>query len=318
MWNPVEGTSGDGYDGGVCGTEGGFVGFVTGRVQWFEHFLWKRYLHEDEDTSNIWETLNPDAVVVDWKGKVSAGNTPPPTPPPSEPEVPGESEDPEEPPEGSGETEGSEEEPSTPDEPDEPEPTPEEPEPEPDAVQDMIDFFKGDGIWGNAQKDILYAMDDIEDSQNVPGAIYRFFDAYYSKAFLTTQELAQAVSNSFAPAYGRIYEKLGGQLVYGSADDINAALGYGGWDANNIHIQEAKNLAAAYKATVDQSIAPYLEDTTYNTYLELLTTELVNPKEGHNYRQDERIVNMDHNDPKVALAFAHVAIEMLNYMLAEL
>jgi hypothetical protein len=226
--------------------------------------------------------------------------------------VPGESEDPEEPPEGSEATEGSEEEPdTTPDEPD-------EPEPERDVVQGVMDFFKsGNGIWGGTQKDILYAMDGQDGSANIPGAIYALFDTYYRQASFTAQDLARIVSNSFEPAYKRVYE-IFGELIHNNASDINAALGYGGWDANSIHIQEAKNLVAAYKDTVDQSIAPYLEDPTYNTYLELLTTELVNPKEGHNYFQDERIVGMDYGDPKVTLAFAHVAIEMINYMLAEL
>lgn len=314
-WNPVEGTDGSGCDGGVCGTEGGFVGFVTGRVQWYEHYLWKRYLNENEDTSNIWESLNPDAVVVDWQGPVSGGGTSSTPSAPSEPEGPDEgSEEPSDPDEPGGSDEGPEE-PENPDEPTEPE------DPKPEGlitVEDMMDFFKtGEGAWGSAQLDILYAMSNQNGSSNIPGAIYKLFNDYYGQTEITLKTCAQLVNGSFVPAYERIYEKFG-ELVHGNTSDINAALGYGGYGDSVIDIQKAKSLAAAYKATVDQSIAPYLEDSTYNTYLELLTTELVNPKENHNYYSDERIVGMDYSDPAVTLAFAHVAIDMINYMLAEL
>jgi prepilin-type N-terminal cleavage/methylation domain-containing protein len=320
-WHPVSGTTGDGSDSGVWGSEGGLVGFVNGQVKWFPRFLWRRYYAPDEETHNIRETVNDGTVIVTWQDGSSAGDTPPSPPPtPPEPEEPGENEnseeEPVEPDEGGDTTPDESEEPTEPDLEPEPEPEPEKPG-GPVTVEDMMDFFKdGDGVWGTAQSDILYAMDGQAGSTNIPGAIYRLFDAYYSQTSITPQTCAQLVSNSFNPAYANIYGKLG-DLAHGNSGDINAALAHGGY-SGLIDVEAAKSLATAYKATVDQSIAPYLKDATYNTYLELLTTELVNPKEGHDYYKDERIVRMDYSDPKVTLAFAHVAIDMINYMLAEL
>ncbi|MDR2420332.1 MAG: hypothetical protein LBD40_03455, partial [Puniceicoccales bacterium] len=75
IWNPIEG-SGDGRDGGIWGDSGGLVGFIGGRVEWFESLTGKNALPTYDGsgtTSNFREAINDDAWVADWyKQKRSA------------------------------------------------------------------------------------------------------------------------------------------------------------------------------------------------------------------------------------------------------
>ncbi|MDR2377646.1 MAG: type II secretion system GspH family protein, partial [Puniceicoccales bacterium] len=58
-WNPVQGTTGDGSDGGIWGTSGGLVAFANGRVQWFETFRWVKVVPKEKTPA------------VDWQGETS-------------------------------------------------------------------------------------------------------------------------------------------------------------------------------------------------------------------------------------------------------
>jgi prepilin-type N-terminal cleavage/methylation domain-containing protein len=99
-WNPTEGTTGDGHDGGIWGSDGGLVGFVGIRVEWRESLMLDPPPKWDGSgtTANVWETLNLDAEVFDHRGKInddgssspgSGGETDGETPP----SAPGESGD---------------------------------------------------------------------------------------------------------------------------------------------------------------------------------------------------------------------------------
>ena len=72
-WNPTEGTTGDGHDGGIWGSDGGLVGFVGIRVEWRESLMLDPPPKWDGSgtTANVWETLNPDAEVFDHRGKIN-------------------------------------------------------------------------------------------------------------------------------------------------------------------------------------------------------------------------------------------------------
>jgi hypothetical protein len=72
-WNPVEGTTGDGHDGGIWGDTGGLIGFIDGSVKWFSSLGENPLLKRDGSgpTANPWEAINPDTSwVFDYRGKL--------------------------------------------------------------------------------------------------------------------------------------------------------------------------------------------------------------------------------------------------------
>jgi hypothetical protein len=72
-WNPIEGSKdseGDGSDGGIWGDSGGLIGFIGGRVEWFESLTGKNALPTYDGsgtTSNFREAINGDAWDANWK-----------------------------------------------------------------------------------------------------------------------------------------------------------------------------------------------------------------------------------------------------------
>jgi hypothetical protein len=237
--------------------------------------------------------------------------------------VPGESEEPEEPPEESEEIEGSEEEPdTTPDEPDEPEPeepVTAEPESGSDAVQDMIDSFEGIGLsWGYAQSSLLYAMNNNSNDSKVSGiasSICLLFTSYFSSfgENFTAKEVLNLSNSSFQPAYSNLYKEFG-SLVSGDAQDVNTAL-------HENRIIDAKNLLNDYRAQVESSISSLTgsDKVTYDEFLNFLTVELPNPNpQNESYYNDPRIPSLDYDSPGAALAFANVAVVMMEHIVGQL
>jgi prepilin-type N-terminal cleavage/methylation domain-containing protein len=68
-WNPIEGSKGDGSDGGIWGDSGGLIGFIGGCVEWFESLTGKNALPTYDGsgtTSNIQKAINDSGYFVDW------------------------------------------------------------------------------------------------------------------------------------------------------------------------------------------------------------------------------------------------------------
>jgi prepilin-type N-terminal cleavage/methylation domain-containing protein len=72
-WNPVEGTTGDGSDGGVWGSTGGLIGLVGGNTEWRESLSLNPFQRWDGNgtTANIREAINIDAQIVDFRGTLT-------------------------------------------------------------------------------------------------------------------------------------------------------------------------------------------------------------------------------------------------------
>jgi prepilin-type N-terminal cleavage/methylation domain-containing protein len=73
-WNSREGSTGDGSDGGIWGDSGGLIGFIGGRVEWFPSLTGEHELPTYDGSGtifNIWQAVNDDAWVVDWKGPLT-------------------------------------------------------------------------------------------------------------------------------------------------------------------------------------------------------------------------------------------------------
>jgi hypothetical protein len=70
-WNSREGSTGDGSDGSIWGDSGGLIGFIGGRVEYFPSLTGEHALPTYDGsgtTSNVWEAVNDDAWVVDFRG----------------------------------------------------------------------------------------------------------------------------------------------------------------------------------------------------------------------------------------------------------
>jgi hypothetical protein len=158
-------------------------------------------------------------------------------------------------------------------------------------------------------------MNNNSTTSEVAGAICLLFETYFidfGDAF-TAEEALNLSNSSFRPAYSDLYEAFG-DLALGDAMDIHSAL-------RENRISDAKDLVSRYGTQVESSISSLTEagKAVYDDFLYFLTVELPNPAPPNgSYYSDPRIPVLDYNSPGAALAFAHLAVVMMEYIIGQL